>query len=306
MKTLYSIFFLLFAITASFAQKSLTLNLVQGREYRQSSNVKATITQSFGGQEMTINMTVKATMVYQVKGVNANSYNMDVRYENMTMEMVMPQATMKFSSENPGESDMVSQALAGMTKTFFQVEMAKNGKVNSVKNMDKVFAAAFEKFTQVSPEQKEQIKAQLSQSYGDKAIANSIETVTAIFPDKPVKVNDTWTISTGLSTAMAEATISTTYKFVEEKPEYRKIHGDSKITAVKKDEYTMTNGMEMKFDMEGTMTSDIKVDKTSGWILEANVVQNLNGTAHVKGNDQMPQGMTIPMKIKTEVLNTGN
>lgn len=255
---------------------------------------------------MTINMNMKGSMVYVVKSVNPTSYTMDVKYESMSMEMEMPQATMKFSSENPAEGDMVSQVLSGMTNKFFQIEMTKNGKINSVKNMDNVFNSAFEKFGQISPEQKEQIRAQLAQSYGEKAIANNIEMVTAIFPDKPVKINDTWAVNTDLKTSIVEATIATTYKFVEEKPEYRKIHGESKITSAKKDEYTMQNGMEMKFDMEGTMTSDIKVDKTSGWILEANVTQNLKGTAHVKGNDQMPQGMSIPMNLKTEMVSTGN
>lgn len=62
--------------------------------------------------------------------------------------------------------------------------------------------------------------------------------------------------------------------------------------------------MDMKFNMNGTMISDIKVDKKTGWVLEAKITQDITGEAQVKGNAQMPDGLTLPMTIKTEILNT--
>jgi hypothetical protein len=305
MKILYGLIICFFTISTSVAQTSLSLNLIQGREYRQVMNGKIAMTQNFNGQEINVKMVIKGNIVYLVKSVNATSFDMDVKYESVGMEMQLPQGTMKFSSENPSEQDVFSQVLAGMINKPFQLQIAKNGKINFVKNIESLFTAAFEKFTQLSEAQKEQIKSQLLQTYGDKAFANNIEMSTAIFPDKPVTIGETWVVETKIETAMA-ANIRTTYKFIEDKPEYRQIHGDAVITSANKGEYTMTNGMEMKFDVQGSMVSDIKVDRTTGWILEANIVQNLTGNAHIKGNDQMPEGMTMPMTIKTEILNTGN
>jgi len=60
----------------------------------------------------------------------------------------------------------------------------------------------------------------------------------------------------------------------------------------------MLNRMPMKYDMAGTMTSDIKIDKETGWVLNAKVNQSINGTVYVKGTSQM----TIPMTMNNEMI----
>jgi hypothetical protein len=305
MKAKFILILCVFVVPASLAQTSLNLNLVQGKEYRQNSEVKMAMTQNFGGQTMDITATIKGKMVYLVKSVTPTSYDMDIRYESMAMEMQMPQATMKFSSENPAEGDMFSQVLSAMVNKPFQAQFSKTGKVISVKNIESLFATAFDKLPNVGEAQKEQIKNQLKQSYGEQAFASNIEMMFAIFPDKPVKVGEKWTSQSKLKSGVT-ANISTTYQYVEEGADFRKIHGDSKITAEENGEYVNSNGMDMKFKMNGTMVSDIKVDKKTGWILEAKIKQDIAGEAHVKGNEQMPDGISIPMTIKTDMVNTSN
>lgn len=305
MKTKFILVLCVLVAFSSGAQTSLNLNLVQGKEYRQNSNVKMTMTQNFSGQTMNIVAEVKGTMKYLVKAVTPAGYDMDVMYEAMSMEMQMPQATMKFSSENPSAEDMFSQVLASMVNKPFQVQLSKSGKVVSVKNVESLFTSAFDKFPDLSEAQKAQIKGQLEQSYGEKAFASSIETVFAIYPDKPVKIGEKWTTQTKLKSGVT-ANIASTFEYVEEGADFRRIRGDSKITAEENGEYVNSSGMDMKFNMNGTMTSDIKVDKKTGWVVEAKITQDIAGEAHVKGNAQMPDGMSIPMTIKTEIVNTGN
>lgn len=305
MKTCFTLILCAFVVFSSSAQTSLNLNLVQGKEYRQNSETKMMMTQSFGGQTMDIVATIKGKMVYLVKSVTPASYDMDIRYESMSMDMQMPQATMKFSSENPAEGDMFSQVLAAMINKSFQAQFSKTGKVISVKNIEALFATAFDKFPDVSEAQKEQIKSQLKQSYGEQAFASNMEMMFAIFPDKPVKVGEKWTVESKLKSSVT-ANISSAFTYVEEGADFRKIHGDSKITAEENSAYVNSNGMDMKFNMNGTMISDIKLDKKTGWVLEAKIMQDIAGEAHVKANEQLPDGLSIPMTIKTEMVNTGN
>ncbi len=305
MKTNFILILCVFVASASIAQIPLNLNLAQGKEYRQNSEMKMTMTQSFGGQTMNIVATIKGGMKYLVKGVTPTAYDIDVLYESMAMEMQMPQATMKFSSENPDGEDIFSQVLASMINKPFQIQLSKSGKVISVKNIGSLFATAFDKFPNLTEQQKAQIKDQLEQSYGEKAFASAMEMMFAIYPDKPVKIGEKWTVQSKLKSSVS-ANMSSTYQYVEEGADFRKIHGDSKITAEENGEYINSNGMDMKFNMNGTMISDIKVDKKTGWVLEAKITQDIAGEAHVKGNEQMPDGMSIPMTIKTEIVNTNN
>lgn len=304
MRTKLILLLCVFASSVSSAQTALNLNLAQGKEYRQHTEMKMNMSQSFGGQTMDIIMLVSGEMKYVVMGVTPTGYNIDVTYESMSMEMQMPQATMKFSSVNPSTEDMFSQVLAAMTNKPFQVELSKAGKVISVKNVRSLFESAFDKFPNVTAEQKAQVMNQLDQSYGEKSFAANMEMMFAIYPDKPVKVGEKWTIEGKLKSSIT-ANISSTYEYVEDGTDFRKIKGTATITADDTGEYTKSNGVDLKFSMNGTMLSDIKVDKKTGWVLEAKVTQDITGEAHVKANEQMPDGMSIPMTIKTEITNKG-
>lgn len=284
------------------AQTTLTLNLEQGKEYRQNSEAKMTMSQDIAGQTLDIVATIKGKVVYQVKSVTPTGYEMDIRYEMMAMEMQMPQATMKFSSENPAQDDIISQVLFGVLNKPFQAHLSKTGKITDVRNVEALFTSAFEKFPNLSDAQKEQIKSQLNQSYGADAFASNMEMTLAIFPNKPVKVGEKWTIETKMKSM--SAVIASTYQYVEDGSDVRAIRGEAKITADPNGNYIVSSGMEMKFTMNGTMVSDIKVDKKTGWVRECKVTQTISGDAHVKGNEQMPEGMTIPMSIKSEVIST--
>jgi len=60
--------------------------------------------------------------------------------------------------------------------------------------------------------------------------------------------------------------------------------------------------MPVSMELNGSMTSDIKVDKESGWIVEAKIFQDLSGTAHMQASPQSPEGMSFPMTMKSETV----
>jgi hypothetical protein len=65
------------------------------------------------------------------------------------------------------------------------------------------------------------------------------------------------------------------------------------------------NGIPMRYQLEGTTLTDIKLDKKTGWIIELNLKQLMEGNIEVKDNPKLPGGMTIPMSFTTEITTTG-
>jgi len=63
--------------------------------------------------------------------------------------------------------------------------------------------------------------------------------------------------------------------------------------------------MPVKYDMVGTMTSDIKIDKETGWVSSANIDQSISGTAYIKDHPQMPGGLSIPMTMNNKMVISG-
>jgi hypothetical protein len=298
---LFTLLFAIAALSCKAQATELNLNLEAGKSYKQVTEYKSTINQTFNGQSMEIIMTMKGAVDYLVTAVNDSIYDLEVRYESLGMSMKMPQAEMEFSSENPAENDVFSLFLSEMINFPFEVKMSKTGKVLEVKRIDALFAKIFDTFPDLPEAQKEQVKSQLMNAYGEAAFKGNIEMVSAIFPDHPVNKGDKWVIETKLESGIAGKLI-TTYEFLGEKDGYNLIAGNSIFETDDKDAYIESNGMPMKYDLAGTMISQIKIDKNSGWIVDAILNQNIGGDAYIKANPQMPEDMKFTMSMKTEMV----
>lgn len=137
-----------------------------------------------------------------------------------------------------------------------------------------------------------------------------MELVSAIYPSKPVKKGDKWTVNTNLEDGISgvDMEVSTEYELIDLTQGYALINGYATIETndnIKNNEMT---AMQMKFDLSGTKTSEIKVDINTGWIIEAKITQKIEGEIEMKmDNDQikgMYGGMKISMKMLQETLIT--
>lgn len=301
MKKLLILLFSWIILTNCFGQKTnLALDLEIGKTYTLTTDSKTTIKQNINSQEVEMVMSIQGAMSFLVKSVESDQFIMQAQYESLSMGMEMPQGKMEVSSESKDPDDILSGILSRMKGQYFEVIMNKAGKIAEVNKLEALWEKSLGQFDQLNASQKEKVRAQIKKAYGEKAMKGSIEMVTAIYPDEPVNKGDQWIIETDLESGMS-ANMNTEYAFVESTSEFALIKGESNIKTADKDAYVEANGMPMKYDLTGIMNSEIKVDEKSGWILEATIYQKLSGEAHVKPNSRMPEGMTIPMTMITEM-----
>jgi hypothetical protein len=136
-------------------------------------------------------------------------------------------------------------------------------------------------------------------SFGSQSVKGSIELATAVLPEVPVAKNDTWHTHTTLQTTM-NANVETIYQLVGVTPTSYLIHGEGTIVTIP----DQPGASAMKYDMKGTIVSDIKVDKVTGWITESKTKQSINGTVAIKDNPDTPGGITFPMTMTAETIIT--
>ncbi len=302
MKTNLSLILItLFFLSCGKQNADLSLKLEKGKEYKQVTQTNATISQEINGQLLNMGMKMNATMVFHVIDITNDGYEMETRFEKLGMSMSMPQGAIEFSSEKNDKTDIMSTVLAAMKNKIFSLTLSKTGKVIEVRNIDNLWSTTINAFAQLNEIQKEQIQAQIMKAYGGDAIKGSIESVTAIYPENPVNEGDKWNVNTKLEAGMS-ANMVANYEFSEIKKDFAVIKGKSTIETNDKDAYIETNGMPLKYDLKGSQTSEIKVDVKTGWIIEAKINQEIKGDAFIKENPQMPEGMKIPMVMKSEML----
>lgn len=304
MRKFIGLFVALVLCTAAFAQKEkLELNLTKGETYPQKSVVNASIVQTIQGMPQTIEMTCTGLTHFKVLEVKDSNYKMEVQYKKLIMKLQTMNGTMEFNSESKDENDIFSRLMASLVDQAFYIQMNKQGKVSEVTGIDPIFSNMFAKYPQLSEAQKEQMKSQMLQSFGEKALKSNIEICSAIFPESAVAIGEKWLVKTQLEGNIA-ADVESNYELKECKASTCLISGTSTITSTNKDRYVQTNGMPLKYDLSGTINSEITINKTNGWILEAKVKQVLSGNAQIQDNPNLPGGMTIPMTINTATLIT--
>ncbi len=290
---------LLLFISALQAQQKLQLNLKEGESYQQVTMNDASITQNIMGQELKITLGVSSSMTFTVLSARRDSYDMNVSFNNMKMTMGSLQGNVEFNSENPDENDAFSQIMSGIIGQSFNIKMSRSGKILEISGIEAMWEAAFEEQS-ISESQKAQIMSQLNQTYGSDAIKGNIEMVTAIFPEEKVSPNDQWTNEIKINSG-AKAIASNTYTYDGINNNLHQISGQGTISTAEEGSKINTNGMELTMNLNGTMQAAIAVDTSTGWIVEAKINQDIEGTASVEGNEQMPNGLSIPMKITNEM-----
>jgi hypothetical protein len=191
MKTIITLIITSIIFLTCHAQKSdLALKLEQGKEYKQKTDTRTTISQEVNGLKIEILMTIKGTMTFLVKSISETNYDMDTYFDNLSMSIQLPHATMEFSSEKNDTNDIVSSILGTMKNKTFGIVMSRTGNVVEVKNIEALWESAINQFDQLPEAQKEQVKAQIMKAYGAEALKGNIEMVTAIYPEDPVNIGD--------------------------------------------------------------------------------------------------------------------
>lgn len=303
LKKLSLVIFILSILSFGLFAENLELNLKKDSVYYQKVVSKSLVSQEFGGQTMDIDMGITGLMSFKVTDYKDSVYSMEVKYEELGMSMNMMGMTQEFSSENNNPEDIFSTILKNMKNKSFTLKMNKQGKVLEVKNIEGLYESMFEGI-ELSTEEKEQIKVQLMTTYGEESLKGNIEMASAIFPEaKKVNKGEKWNVNTKLSAGFV-ANLNSTYELKEINKDSYLIVGNGTLVTTNSDTYTETNGYLVKYSINGTVLSEIKIDKTTGWTTESKITQDFSGTNFIKLTPDAIEDMAVPMKIKTDVLIT--
>lgn len=286
--------------------KEIKLNLAQGSTYDFKQNSQINIKQTIGGQAMDMDMNIIANMAFEVVEVTGDVYTLNANMTHMKMSMSNPGMSIDADSdvELNEDANIVQQLFSVMIKEMtnkpFTIKISNKGTVESVAGMDIMYQDAMEavaaKFPDLAKEQVAATLSQMKQAYGEEAMKGSMEMYLNLYPDVQVNVNDTWTKNINMQSGM-EGKYDVTYTYAGEQNGNMLIKGKGELKTADKDAYSKINGMDAKYDLNGKYDAEYELDPETGWITKATITQSTGGNVEIKPNDQIPDGMTIPMEM---------
>jgi hypothetical protein len=307
MKHLLNFLFVAFLCNACYSQNKIELNLTKGQVYNQKMSMEMGIKQKVDKIDVVINMTINVSTAFTVTDIKDGIYAIDVAYKSLSMKTDIPGAkSMSFDSEKADEKDVLSTSLGLMKDKAFQMKMNRQGKVLEVSNVSRLYTPIFEKFPDMPAAQKQQLQAQIEQSFGEKTFKNNMENMMAFYPQSAVGKGSTWAIKNKMTSANVEMQIASNYKLDDLTAEQYLISVVSRMSSPDPDGYAEMNGVTVKTDINGDVTASMKINRNSGWIDEAISSMTLKGNVSIKANDKLPAGMTIPMEINAKSTISAN
>ncbi len=300
MKKIYTLLLASIILTSIQAQSiDLSFKLEKGKEYKHITSTKSTVAQNMMGQDINMTMTVNGATSFIVKDNTNDNYEMDATYDELSMTIEMPQGKQSYSSEVSDVNDQVSSLLRNIKGKTIEVVMSKTGKVKEVRNTKVLEQAIKDSFEQLPEEERAQVKAQVMEAFGDETIKRNMESVSGIYPDKPVKKGDKWIIDTSID-GDVKIKLSTEYELVDFTSEYALIKGNATIEPLDSETASM---IPMNFEFSGSQMSELKIDINTGWIIDAKITQEIEGEVEMNmGENQEIKGMEGGMKISMKMV----
>lgn len=263
--------------------KLLKFNFEKGKGYDYEMIIN--MDQDVMGQTMQMDMSNYYSM--DVVEDDGTTKTISTTFDRFKMTMGVAGMNIEVDTDKPinsigGQENPIAKvnAILGAVKgKKFSMKVDAEGKVLDVTGLQNMATSIVDSMGLNEAERAQMIQ-KFSQQFNDKSIKEQFERVLYIFPNKEVKVGDSWTKTTTPSGPMGGKYTSTyTVKDIE---------GDM----VTLEEKSTVNGAEEKVKMTGTINGTLVVDSKSGLVVSAD--QDINMTTTTEGK-------TIKLKGKTKI-----
>ena len=269
--SLAAAFVILLCVSCNSAEKDTTsfrFNLQKGKVYEY--NMDYDMEQEMQGQE--INTNLKGNYTLEVTADDGKVKTLKTTYQRMAMNVAMPGRTMSIDSDKTDTSSkgeindpgQLMNAMFGALKgKSFTMKVDREGKVLEVTGLNEL-AQAMVNSMNLKPDMKPMAQQAFSQQFNEQNVKDMFSQSFHIFPNKPVKVGDTWEKSFAGSVNMPiQMTTNYTVKSID---------NDFVILDSKSN---LNFGSDNK--MSGTQLGTMKVNAKSGLVEDGTFEQKVTG-----------------------------
>ena len=263
----------------------LKFNFEKGKGYDYEMIIN--IDQDMMGQAMQMDMTNYYSM--DVVADDGTTKTITTTYDRFKMNMKVGPMNIDVDSDKPlremggdGKEDpmkMINSLLGAIKGRKFSMKVNAEGKVEEVTGF-KEMAQSIVDSMDVDEKMKEQMQQQFSKQFNENNMKDQFERVLYIFPNKEVKVGDSWQKTTTPGGAMG-GKYTSTYTVSE-------IEGDM----VTLEEKSKIDGTSAAMNMKGDITGTLVIDSKSGLVVSADQDMDLKITT---------DGKEMKMKGKTKI-----
>lgn len=303
-KILLGLSILAFAFAPMAKKIDLQFKLEKGKTYTQNTVMTTETKQTISGNEQVIKQNAGTITKMELKetGTDVNTYT--IWYENISMG-IDPGSGMvqNFNSDTTKLEtvDPMSQIFSSLTGEKFEADIDFSGRITMVNGLEEIISGA----TSTMGDQAAMIGEQISAGFGDSGLAKNMEMLTNIMPGEPVKVGSTWTNKQFTASGLP-LILNNTFTLKSVADGKASIDVKSNITVDPDQSSTELQGMKATYFMEGSRTGTLEMEVSTGFVTSADINDEIIGSITIEPNAQIPDGMNIPIEMKSNTAVSSN
>lgn len=278
-------------------------NLEKGKTYPITLSVKGVHSATDGTKTIKMSNESKKTIEYTVKDVKDGVYTLEVRSKQYSEKMTDPEGkSMSYDTNGvkPTNKDIAFSwsIYKGMIGKPYTMKVDQKGKVLSVSGLDQIrkqIEASVK--SQLTAEEQKFISEMLKNSLNEKAISAQFEETMNIYPDKKLKLNESWSDSQNINEGglKGNSNLKRTLTNVDSNNTKITVKGGQKLSGSDEQQ-----GMKMSVNMDADVTGSIVLDTQSGWINNVSLTKKETSKRTMEMNGQK-QTMTETATTTTTV-----
>ncbi|MFW0714902.1 DUF6263 family protein [Pedobacter sp. N23S346] len=300
---LFKIFPFLTLVLLSFAadaQKSYVIkqNFPIGKKYDFTLISDQVINQQMAGRKLSLSQNIGTEYSFDIRNGEGLEKDIEVTYKRIFMKSKGMGNEMEMDSENADTTK--ENSFRGLKGATFHMVMLPNGAIKSLTGIEQMLNNMVSKMKADSA-MAANIKASLSQQFNAEGMKQTMESSLKIYPDKPVKIGDSWTVDTKMQLTMPVETITKyTLKEVKDNIAFLNING----TLLSKGSF-QSMGNKIDTDLTGTNVGDAELDIKTGLILKSHLRMELSGKMQTGGQNIDFELQGINKIIGKETIESG-
>jgi len=292
MKSLVSVYLIVFALACSYGQTSLQYTLKKGDSFSFRQNADQVISQEIEGTAHQITNNINGLLSFEVLGEKEGSYEIELRFKELHLKMTssIQGELMNVNATEVKEDDIQSKIFNSLLNNPVLMTLAKNGDIIEVQGGDSLV----NKMANASGLEDEfslnMMKKSLEKEFGSKALSESYEQLTYIYPLEKVEVGDSWQ-----NKYTGNLIADNTWKLAALTDGIATISGTGDVTiSIAEPNSTM--------NLIGSQITEIRTELGTGLILEMRVEGEAKGTSTMLqlGDQEIPT--TIKSTITYQLI----
>lgn len=262
------------------AQKTYLLkqNYPTGNKYDFSSVSDQIINQKMAGKNINSTQTIGTDYIFDITEGHNGDKDLKITYNRLFIKSKAMGNAMTLSSDD--QDSTKKNPLSGLKGASFYMTISPGGTIKTVAGIDQMLDKMAARMSKDSSQVK-QIKNALSKQFSTEIVKQTMESSFKIYPERAVKIGDSWTIDTKMQMSMPIETITQyTLKEVKDGIAILSVKG----TLISKGNFEAM-GNKMEADLQGTNSGETSIDIRTGIVLNSHLRVELYGKMKSMGQD---------------------